>query len=311
MVSLSIKDYDLKSPSVITVGTFDGIHLGHQKLIKRVLDISKKENLNSIILSFHPHPKIVLNNNLKISLLNTLEEKKEILNSYDIDYFIIKEFTKEFSRLSPLEFVRDILVKKLNVKHIVIGYDHHFGRNRDASTSQLKEFSKIFDFKVTEVKALVENNISVSSTKIRSFINEGDFINANNFLGYNFILSGQVHKGLGRGKKLGFPTANITIGKNKIKPVNGVYFIYSEFNESVVYGMMNIGSNPTFEDKKSSIEIHFFDFTENLYDLNISVRIVSKIRNEIKFKNADHLSNQLEKDEKKCIELISLLKKTT
>ena len=311
MVSLSIKDYDLKSPSVISVGTFDGIHLGHQKLIKRVLDISKKENLNSIILSFHPHPKIVLNNNPEISLLNTLEEKKEILNSYDIDYFILKEFTKEFSRLSPLEFVRDILVKKLNAKHIVIGYDHHFGRNRDASVSQLKEFSKIFDFKVTEVKALVENNISVSSTKIRAFIKDGNFINANRFLGYNFILSGQVNKGLGRGKKLGFPTANITIDKNKIKPGNGVYFIYSEFNDSVVYGMMNIGSNPTFNDKKSSIEIHFFDFTENLYDLNISVRIVSKIRNEIKFKNADHLSNQLEKDQKKCIELISILKKTT
>ena len=311
MVSLSIKDYDLKSPSVITVGTFDGIHLGHQKLIKRVLDISKKENLNSIILSFYPHPKIVLNNNPEISLLNTLEEKKEILNSYNIDYLVLKEFTKEFSRLSPLEFVRDILVKKLNVKHIVIGYDHHFGRNRDASVSQLKEFSKIFDFKVTEVKALVENNISVSSTKIRGFIKEGNFINANRFLGYNFILSGQVNKGLGRGKKLGFPTANISIDKNKIKPGNGVYFIYSEFNESVVHGMMNIGSNPTFKDKKSSIEIHFFHFTEDLYDLDISVRIVSKIRNEIKFKNANHLSNQLEKDQKKCIELISILKKTT
>ena len=311
MVSLSIKDYDLKSPSVITVGTFDGIHLGHQKLIKRVLDISKKENLNSIILSFYPHPKIVLNNNPEISLLNTLEEKKEILNSYNIDYLVLKEFTKEFSRLSPLEFVRDILVKKLNVKHIVIGYDHHFGRNRDASVSQLKEFSKIFDFKVTEVKALVENNISVSSTKIRAFIKEGNFINANKFLGYDFIFSGQVNKGLGRGKKLGFPTANISIDKNKIKPGNGVYFIYSEFNQTFVYGMMNIGSNPTFKDKKSSIEIHFFDFTENLYDLDISVRIVSKIRNEIKFKSADHLSNQLEKDQKKCIELISILKKTT
>ena len=311
MVSLSIKDYDLKSPSVITVGTFDGIHLGHQKLIKRVLDISKKENLNSIILSFYPHPKIVLNNNPEISLLNTLKEKKEILNSYDIDYFILKEFTKEFSRLSPLEFIRDILVKKLNVKHIVIGYDHHFGRNRDASVSQLKEFSKIFDFKLTEVKALFENNISVSSTKIRAFIKEGNFINANKFLGYNFIFSGQVNKGLGRGKKLGFPTANISIDKNKIKPGNGVYFIYSEFNQTFVYGMMNIGSNPTFKDKKSSIEIHFFDFTENLYDLDISVRIVSKIRNEIKFKNADHLSNQLAKDQKKCIELISILKKTT
>ena len=311
MVSLSIKDYDLKFPSVITVGTFDGIHLGHQKLIKRVLDISKKENLNSIILSFYPHPKIVLNNNPEISLLNTLEEKKEILNSYNIDYLVLKEFTKEFSRLSPLEFVRDILVKKLNVKHIVIGYDHHFGRNRDASVSQLKEFSKIFDFKVTEVKALVENNISVSSTKIRAFIKEGNFINANKFLGYNFIFSGQVNKGLGRGKKLGFPTANISIDKNKIKPGNGVYFIYSEFNQTFVYGMMNIGSNPTFKDKKSSIEVHFFDFTENLYDLDISVRIVSKIRNEIKFNSADHLSNQLEKDQKKCIELISILKKTT
>ena len=311
MVSLSIKDYDLKSPSVITVGTFDGIHLGHQKLIKRVLDISKKENLNSIILSFHPHPKIVLNNNPQICLLNTLDEKKEILNSYDIDYLVLKEFTKEFSRLSALEFVRDILINGLNVKHIVIGYDHHFGRNRDANILQLKEFSKIFDFRVTEVSAMIQDNISVSSTKIRGFINNGDFVSANKFLGYDFILTGKVIRGLGRGKTLGFPTANVSLDMNKIKPGNGVYFIYSKFDNSIVYGMMNIGFNPTFKDKSLSIEIHFFNFNKDLYDLKISVCIIQKIRDEIKFTNANQLAVQLKSDEKKCFEFISILKKTT
>ena len=187
MISLSIDDYDLKVPSVVTVGTFDGIHLGHQKLIKKVSQISKAENLKSIILSFYPHPKIILNNNPEISLINTLDEKKEILKKFDIDFFVLKKFTKDFSRLSPLEFVQDILINKLNVKHIVIGYDHHFGRNRDASVLELKRFSNILDFKVTEVSALIKDDVSVSSTKIRDYIRNGDFKSANKYLGYDFI----------------------------------------------------------------------------------------------------------------------------
>ena len=311
MISLSIDDYDLKVPSVVTVGTFDGIHLGHQKLIKKVSQISKAENLKSIILSFYPHPKIILNNNPEISLINTLDEKKEILKKFDIDFFVLKKFTKDFSRLSPLEFVQDILINKLNVKHIVIGYDHHFGRNRDASVLELKRFSNILDFKVTEVSALIKDDVSVSSTKIRDYIRNGDFKSANKYLGYDFILTGSVGKGLGRGKIIGFPTANINLETNKIKPGNGVYFVYSMIDNTIIYGMMNIGLNPTFKDKSPSIEIHFFNFKEDLYNLEVSICIIEKIRDEIKFTNADQLAAQLEIDQKKCFELISIVKKTT
>ena len=307
MISLSIDDYDLNLPSVITVGTFDGIHLGHQKLIDKVLEISKKENLNSIILSFYPHPKIVLNNNPQICLLNTLDEKKEILNSYDIDYLVLKEFTKEFSRLSALEFVRDILINGLNVKHIVIGYDHHFGRNRDANILQLKEFSKIFDFRVTEVSAMIQDNISVSSTKIRGFINNGDFVSANKFLGYDFILTGKVIRGLGRGKTLGFPTANVSLDVNKIKPGNGVYFIYSKFDNSIVYGMMNIGTNPTVNGESQSIEVHFFNFNKNIYNKKIQVELIKRLRDEQKFDSIDTLKVQLHKDKEICLNYLNQL----
>ena len=311
MNSLNIKEYAYNSPSVVTIGTFDGIHLGHKKLINTVLNISKTENLKSIILTFNPHPKIVLNNNPQISLLNTQQEKNEILKSFEIDFLITQEFTKSFSRLSPLEFVRDILINKLNAKHIVIGYDHHFGRNRDANSNQLLEFSKLFDFRLTEVEALNKNNTSISSTKIRNLIFEGNIKDSNSYLGYDFILTGNVVKGFGRGKKLGFPTANIIIDSNKIKPANGVYFIYSILNGKTTYGMMNIGKNPTFNDKDYSMEIHFFNFNSNLYGKQILIRMVEKIRDEIKFTNANQLADQLENDQKKCFELISIVKKTT
>ncbi|MBA41896.1 MAG: riboflavin biosynthesis protein RibF [Flavobacteriaceae bacterium] len=311
MTSLNIKDYLNNLPSVITVGTFDGIHLGHQKLINTVLNISKTENLKSVVLTFNPHPKIVLNNNPQISLLTTQQEKIKILNSFNIDYLITQEFTKSFSRLSPLEFVRDILVNKLNAKHIVIGYDHHFGRNRDANSNQLLEFSKSFDFDVTEVEALNKNKISVSSTKIRNLIFEGNIMDANRYLGYDFILTGNVVKGLGRGKKLGFPTANINIDSKKIKPSDGVYFIYSVINKKTCYGMMNIGKNPTFIDKGYSMEVHLFDFNEDLYGKEFTIRMVKKIRDEMKFDSPNDLSFQLKIDKKKCFQIINSLKKTT
>ena len=310
MISINIKDYNKPVPSVITVGTFDGIHLGHQKLIDKVLSISKSKNLRSIILTFNPHPKVILNNVNKISLLTTQAEKNKILESSNIDYLITQEFSKEFSRLTPLDYVKTILVEKLNIKHIVIGYDHHFGRNRNANSDNLNEFSKLFNFQVSEVDVLTKDNTSVSSTKIRNLISEGRVKEANSLLGYEFILSGNVIKGLGRGKKLGFPTANILVDSDKIKPANGVYFIKSIINRKRFFGMMNIGENPTFNDKDFSIEVHFFDLEHDLYEQQLTIEIIDKIRNEIKFDSPEMLSSQLDVDKKKCFHLIKTIKKT-
>ena len=310
MISLNIQNYCETTPSVVSVGTFDGFHLGHQKLIEKVISISKTKNLTSIILTFNPHPRIVLNNEKDVKLLTTYEEKNKIFESSNIDYLITQDFNKSFSKLSALEFVRDVLIKKLNVKHIVIGYDHHFGKNRDANASQLFEFSQDLGFDITEVGAFQMNKVSVSSTKIRNLIHDGKINQANKLLGYQFILTGQVISGLGRGKNIGFPTANILIDSHKIKPGNGVYFIRSIFNGYDIYGMMNIGSNPTFNDKDDSIEIHFFDFEQNLYERQITVSLIEKIRDEKKFKSVDNLSAQLQLDKKKCFELITNLKKT-
>ena len=310
MISLNIKDYREDSPSVVTVGTFDGIHLGHRKLIDKVISISKSKNLRSIILTFNPHPRIILNKDADIKLLTTQNEKNKIFESYNIDYLVTQDISKPFSKLSPIEFIRDILVKKLNVKHIVIGYDHHFGKNRNANSNQLIEFSKDFGFDVTKVDAFHKNKVSISSTKIRNLIINGNINEANQLLGYQFILSGKVIGGLGRGKSLGFPTANILIDNYKIKPANGVYYISSILDGQNINGMMNVGVNPTFKDKGHSIEIHFFDFNQNLYDKEISIRVIKKIREEKKFDSADELTTQLQMDKKKCFELISNLKKT-
>lgn len=310
MKSLNIKDYNDNIPSVITVGTFDGIHLGHRKLIEKVLDISESENLRSIVLTFDPHPRVVLNNDNNISLLTTLEEKNSLLESVNLDYLIIQEFSKEFSSLTPIEYVKTILVEKLNAKHVVIGYDHHFGNNRKANSKKLHEFSDLFNFKVTEVDVLIKDNISISSTKVRNLVSEGRIIDANALLGYEFLLTGKVIKGLGRGKNLGFPTANIVVDSDKIKPANGVYFIRSEINREFFFGMMNIGQNPTFTDKEFSIEVNFFDFENNLYDKHLKIKVIQKIRDEIKFNTPELLSLQLDADKKKCFHLIRTIKKT-
>ena len=311
MISKDFEKLNHNYPSVITVGTFDGIHLGHLQLIKKVIQISKEEHLKSIVLTFDPHPRSVLENKKNISLLNTFQEKENILIPFGLDFLVKKKFTEEFSKMSSIDFVKNILIDRLNLKHLVIGHDHHFGRNRTANITQLMEYSKLYDFKVTQVDAFKLNGISVSSTKIRSLIKDGNIDRANRFLGYNTFLSGTVVAGKGRGKKIGFPTANIILDQLKIKPGNGVYLISSTFTGIKIYGMMNIGNNPTFHDKIPSIEVHFFDFDKKIYDENISIQIITRIRNEIKFSGSDELSNQLIEDKKKCIEFISRNKKST
>lgn len=293
---------------MITIGTFDGVHIGHKKIINQLTSISSKNNLISILLSFFPHPKMVLQNDNELKLINTIQEKESLLNSLNLDYLIIKEFTKEFSRLSALEFVRDILVNKLNAKHIIIGYDHHFGRNRTANIEQLKEFGELYDFKVTEILAQDIDDIAISSTKIRKALINGEITLANKFLGYNFFFSGNVVHGNNIGKTISFPTANIKIdAPYKLVPKNGVYIVKTTIDNQITFGMMNIGYNPTFNGKQKSIEIHFINFNKNIYDKTLTIEMILRIRNEIKFNTVDDLKKQLEQDKLSTLNYIKSL----
>lgn len=308
MIRENLKDYNSTKPSVITIGTFDGVHIGHKKIINQLTSISSKNNLISILLSFFPHPKMVLQNDKELKLINTIQEKEGLLNSLNLDYLIIKEFTKEFSRLSALEFVRDILVNKLNAKHIIIGYDHHFGRNRTANIEQLKEFGELYDFKVTEILAQDIDDIAISSTKIRKALINGEITLANKFLGYNFFFSGNVVHGNNIGKTISFPTANIKIDvPYKLVPKNGVYIVKTTIDNQITFGMMNIGYNPTFNGKQKSIEIHFINFNKNIYDKTLTIEMILRIRNEIKFNTVDDLKKQLEQDKLSTLNYIKSL----
>jgi len=308
LIRENLKDYNSTKPSVITIGTFDGVHIGHKKIINQLTSISSKNNLISILLSFFPHPKMVLQNDNELKLINTIQEKESLLNSLNLDYLIIKEFTKEFSRLSALEFVRDILVNKLNAKHIIIGYDHHFGRNRTANIEQLKEFGELYDFKVTEILAQDIDDIAISSTKIRKSLINGEITLANKFLGYNFFFSGNVVHGNNIGKTISFPTANIKIdAPYKLVPKNGVYIVKTIIDNQITFGMMNIGYNPTFNGKQKSIEIHFMNFNKNIYDKTLTIEMILRIRNEIKFNSVDDLKKQLEQDKLSTLNYIKSL----
>jgi len=308
LIRENLQDYNSTKPSVVTIGTFDGVHIGHTKIINQLTTISLKNNLTSILLSFFPHPKMVLQNDNELKLINTIQEKEGLLNSLNLDYLIIKEFTKEFSRLSALEFVRDILVNKLNAKHIIIGYDHHFGRNRTANIEQLKEFGELYDFKVTEILAQDIDDIAISSTKIRKALINGEIKLANKYLGYNFFFSGDVVHGNNIGKTISFPTANIKVDQPyKLIPKNGVYIVKTIIDNQTTFGMMNIGYNPTFDGKQKSIEIHFLNFNKNIYHKNLTIEMIMRIRNEIRFNSVDDLKKQLGQDKLSTLNYINSL----
>ena len=291
-------DYKQIKSSVITIGTFDGVHVGHQQIIHRLVDTARKNDLQALVLTFFPHPRMVIQNDANIKLINTIDEKAKQLEQLGVDHLVVKEFTKSFSRLTALEYVRDILVNKLKVKHIIVGYDHHFGRNRTANINELKEFGAFYNFEVTEIEPQEVDDVAVSSTKIRSAILKGNIPTANKFLGYNFMLTGTVIKGKGLGKTLDFPTANIQIeAAYKLIPKHGVYVVKSQIKGVEVFGMMNIGKNPTVnEGNQTKIEVHFFDFSANLYGAVLKIELLDHLRSEIKFPNIEALKLQLEKD---------------
>lgn len=302
----SISKYDEKHPIVITIGTFDGVHIGHRKILEKIINHAKNSNLKSAVLTFFPHPRMVLQKDADIKLLNTIEEKKAILEKMGLDILVIHPFTREFSRLSATEFVRDLLVNKLKSKKIIIGYDHRFGRNRNANITDLIAFGNALDFTVEEIPAQEIDEVSVSSTKIRKALKEGDIETANSYLGYEYMLTGTIKKGKGLGRKLGFPTANLVIAESyKMIPKNGSYVVKSNIAEKVIFGMMNIGYNPTVNGTSKTIEIHFFDFDGNLYDTTLRVDILVRLRDEHKFESVEALKEQLEKDKENSLRLIA------
>lgn len=297
---------DFENETVVTIGTFDGVHIGHQKIIEKLVNSAKNSSLKSAILTFFPHPRMVLQKDTTIKLLNTIDEKAAIMEALGLDYLVIKKFTKEFSRLSANDFVSDILVNHLHAKKVIIGYDHHFGRNRTANIDDLRKFGRHYHFEVEEISAQDINDVSVSSTKIRTALLEGDIQTANSYLGYNYMLTGTVVYGKGLGKEIGFPTANLHIEESyKLIPIDGVYVVKSEINNQTYFGMMNIGTNPTVsENNEQSIEINFFNLEVSLYGSKLKIDMLERIRNEQKFNSVTELKAQLQQDKQTALQYI-------
>ncbi|MDA9250868.1 bifunctional riboflavin kinase/FAD synthetase [Flavobacteriaceae bacterium] len=302
----NIGNYSAQNPSILTIGTFDGVHIGHQKIIKDLVKVAKKNNLCSIVLTFFPHPRMVLQKDSDLKMIDTLEEKQQFLEKMGVDVLIVHPFSRAFSRLTALEFTRDLLINQLKISQLVVGYDHRFGRNREATIDDLKSFGLDYNFTVDEIPSQDIESIAVSSTKIRNALNKGDLKTANQFLGRPFGLTGTVIKGDGIGKKFGFPTANIQVKQDyKLRPQNGVYLVRSELSGIAFFGMMNIGMRPTVSGKTTQTEIHFFNLDQNLYDLEISLEVLEKIREEVKFNSTNELTEQLKKDRINCEKIIA------
>ena len=302
----SIAAFDSSEKTIVTIGTFDGIHIGHKKILKNLIKTANKEGKKSVLLTFFPHPRMVLQKDKTILLLNTLDEKSTLLEKMGLDYLIIHPFSREFSRLSALDFVRDVLVNKLNTSKLIIGYDHHFGKNREGNIHQLKEYCLLYDFEIQEIPAQDIDDVSVSSTKIRIALKKGNLKTANKYLGYNYMLSGDVVSGKRLGGKIGFPTANIKIKEPyKLIPSMGVYIIRTQINNELFHGMMNIGFNPTVLGKQQTIEAHLFEFNGDLYGKRITVEFLYFLIEEQKFKSIKELIAQLNIDKENAISFLS------
>lgn len=290
---------------MITIGTFDGVHMGHKKILDKVISEAKLRNEESIVLTFYPHPRFILNENANVRLLNTIDEKADLLNKTGLTSLIIHPFDKKFADLSAEEFIKKILIDQLNVSKIIIGYDHRFGKNRSADINDLIQFGAKYNFDVEQISAQELNDIAISSTKIRTALINGEITLANNYLGYPYSFSGKVIKGNQLGRTIGFPTANIQINEFfKLIPKNGVYIVKCLVNKQSVNGIMNIGNRPTLNGTSQSIEVHLLNFDQSIYDSEITVELLEFIRNEQKFENLEALKHQIEKDKLQAIQYL-------
>lgn len=285
--------------AVVTIGTFDGVHIGHREILQRLKEIALKNNGETVVVTFWPHPRLVLfPDDDSLKLLSTFEEKAEILLNLGIDHLVAIPFTKEFSNLTSEQYTRRVLLDKIGTKRLVIGYDHRFGKNREGSFEHLKANEKEYGFKVEEISKQEIDNIAVSSTKIRKALEIGDVKTANSYLGQHYSLSGKVVEGNRIGRKIGFPTANIEIvEKFKLVPADGVYAVKVSLDDRNYQGMLNIGNRPTIGDDKRSIECNIFNFSADIYNSKIKVELIERVRAELKFDNVEQLKQQLEMDQ--------------
>ena len=302
----SIEEFSPIEGAVVSIGTFDGVHRGHQALLKRIRSLAREKNGQSVLLTFDPHPRIALYGDQCVSLITSREEKIRLISHFDIDHLIVHPFTREFASMDPSVFIRDCLVKKIGCRYLVIGYDHRFGHGREGSFQYLKEYQDRLGFSVEEIPARQVDEIAVSSTKIRhALLEEGDIPLANNYLGHPFTLSGKVVEGRQNGRKIGFPTANIALeDPYKLIPKNGVYAVKVHVGKRIFSGMMNIGIRPTLNGKDRTIEVNLFGFDGNLYGKTVTVVPVKRLRPEIRFESLEQLKEQLVEDRRQALSIL-------
>jgi len=297
---LKIKENFLRSdsatPLALSIGMFDGVHLGHQSIIHRLNTIAQSKNLESAILTFWPHPRKVFNPDDDLKLLNTIDEKKYLLQKNGLQHLFLKEFDEDFRNLTGEEFVRQILVEQLQVKHLIVGYDHTFGKNRSGDFSLLKKMGPELGFEVEQVEAVNYKDLNISSTQIRNALVKGDILSANKMLGYHYSVSGEVIHGQKIGRTIGYPTANIQIDPMKLLPKNGAYIVDVFVNKQHFKGMLSIGTNPTVEGKLKTVEVYILDFKDDLYGKEISVNFRDFLHEEIKFESLEQLIIRLDED---------------
>lgn len=296
-VSHSINAFSSTKKTIVTLGTFDGVHLGHQSILNQLIEATENGMYESVVLTFYPHPRMVLQQEPAILLLNSMDEKTMLLKKSGIDHLIIHPFDAAFSKLSAEAFVQKVLVEQLQIHKIIIGYDHRFGENRTANITDLIQFGKKYNFEVAQINAKEINEIAVSSTNIRTALGNGSIQLANRYLGYTYFFSGKVMKGKQLGRTIGFPTANLELLEPfKLLPKKGAYVVYSMLKGTRIFGMMNIGHNPTLGENERTIEVHFFDLKEDLYDSVLCISLLAFIRPEEKFSSVEALKTQLHKD---------------
>lgn len=314
MVLITVRNtenFRIEKPCILTIGTFDGVHLGHQKILKKLNEIKRTTGLNSVILTFDPHPRKVLFPEQKdLKLITTTDEKLALLDRHGVDVSVVYPFSRKFSQIDARSYINDILVNSLKVKHLIIGYDHKFGNNRDGDINTLREFSGEFGYQVEEISVQDIDNINVSSSKIRHALEKGDVELATKYLGYDFFINGTVVKGKQLGRTLGYPTANVKVeDTDKMIPAIGIYFVSVTVEQEVYHGMLSIGRNPTTDnDGLVKIEVNIFGFDNDIYNKNISIAFLKRLRDEQRFESLEALKDQLKRDKENCVKLIAELK---
>lgn len=281
-----------------TIGTFDGVHFGHQKIIKRLCELAKSTGGESVILTFFPHPRLIIDpENQDLKMINTINEKSKILEGLGVDHLIITPFTRDFSNLSPEEYMKNILIDTIGIKNLIVGYDHRFGKDRKGGLKELQDLSGVYDFRIEEIPEQDINDVAVSSTKIRKALLDGDVALAADYLGYHFSLSGRVIKGDKIGRTIGFPTANIFVEETyKLIPSDGIYAVTVEMKEGLFKGMAYIGQRPTINGMTRNIEVNIFDFNKEIYGQDITMTFLEFLRHDVKFTGLEALKEQLKKD---------------